>query len=818
MKERMNIHKSMKHIVLLLTGTFMFASCADDEIISNDNLLTGKGISFNIANDKEAWKPDTRSAQAKSEATLHCEAPDGGFSIDATVVDGIRSFQTEQPQSRGTQTTAPGSNWSYKVGAYYYQTADAAPIDFFTENATGGLTFGSEGTGTSTYYWPKNGNISFFAVAPANIQGFNVPTAENIAAPSFTYTIDSDVTKHQDIMVARTAAINTPTAAVGLQFEHLLAAVHFKMGDMIATQVNSITISGIKGGEVTFGYSDGKWTPTNYGETNASYALTLGTQDQEGNWEAGKLANTLNLDKGADISGNINNSMLLLAPQELSEAQVTVNYTELLVLTEGKPTTNEKTINLPIHTWEAGKTYAYTLNVNSSLNIELPNPGVQDAHFIMVNLGYDLTPLQSLPISNLEVSVIDYKYDDQNGTLAHSTNEDSFILKYEDRKEAHKRGYWATEEIKIENKYDSNGKLMEGYPKETTYSLLTVNNKKLTLLNNAKVEKEDANSIMLYLGENNGECNREVVLRVTGEYDGKNITVGSGKFTQLCPSWNENDYGCERIEDSEAPFGFYWNRTVTYTTGNKYVGLIANSTYESLFDINTDNLDVGDYSSNGGFIQYTIKEGSILLWSYKYISSVSLHFELLSQLGQLTTADNGLANTINLHKKVGSVNITDIEEDLDKISEDYTLNIFGFKIPLINVSKPGDNADPITEYAAAIALKCNEVVSVFTENDANGTIIPLYTFNLADEDVNWYLPSSNEAIDLSDQEYALDGEYWTSTAGLDPDLTKEGQEYGYASSVKYTDNKLDNTYGTNGVLATDARNNVHKIRAVRKKP
>lgn len=774
MKERKNLYLGISGWAILLASALSFTSCADDDIIDSSQLTTGKGICFNIANDNEVWQPDSRTAKAESTTTFHSENPDDGFSITATTINGIRSFVNTKPQSRGTQTTAPGSNWSYKVGAYYYQTANAAPIDFFTENTTGGLTFGSEGTGTSTYYWPKNGKISFFAVAPANIQGFNVPTAENIDAPTFTYTIDSDVTKHQDIMVAQTDAINTPTAPVDLQFQHLLAAVQFKMGDMIATQVNSITISGIKGGEVTFGYSDGKWTPTSYGNTT-SYALTLGTQDQEGNWEAGKLTNTLNLDDKADITGNNNNSMLLLAPQTLSGAKVTVNYTELLVLNNGQPTTYEKTINLPEHIWEAGKTYAYTLNIKSGLSITIPRPDDQDAHYVMVEMNYNLTGVSD-DITDLTAS-IEYI----NNT---ASNDIKPTLKMKaDLTKLQSAGYWT------ETQYDA----VENEDGTTSYknAVNKRGNETLPLTGSNK-----SGTLVIFLPENNGKTDREVVLRITGKYNNTTLNIGSGSFKQYCPCWSEDGtIGVERFEEINTngeilthPWGFKYTRKAEYRFFS-FLNLFLPYVFEQQFGY------------EGSF--YTIEKFSFLTVKYW---SVNIDYTALNHISGANKED-GLQNTKELFNHVG--NDGGISE-LETFCKTYR-SLIGDTFTL--QSETGENNVP-DDFAAYEALKRNKFVEVLYKNDAGSEIMPM----IFEEDMQWFLPSTTEAQKLRETKLdsngnevnsinALQGTYWSSNRHAAQDETETDDDT-KAFTITYTNGEY---------TITDAdRMNNNKIRAVRK--
>jgi hypothetical protein len=104
----------------------------------------------------------------------------------------------------------------------------------------------------------------------------------------------------------------------------------------------------------------------------------------------------------------------------------------------------------------------------------------------------------------------------------------------------------------------------------------------------------------------------------------------------------------------------------------------------------------------------------------------------------------------------------------------------------------------------AILHKVNEGIGTGNVNETGDDII------------EWFLPSSNEAISLietgtgteSTPISPLNGIYWSSTAGVDPDSGTNG--YGYS----YTYN--NNVYSTNN--PTQDRTSELKVRAVRKKP
>lgn len=784
MKERKSLYSSISGWGMFLAGVLLLTACADDEIIESP-AVTGDGISFSISKAKKTWEPDqTRSAKPKENPTFRCEDPNGGFSIDVTTTDGIDSYKPDQqPQSRGTQITEKNENWGYKVGAYYYIPNQTAPVDYFDENSSGGysVTTSTETVNTD-YYWPPAGSMKFFAVAPANITGFNAPTAENIATPTLTYTIPAVVADQKDIMVAQPATIdlaNRTSAQVGLQFEHLLAAVQFKMGDMLATRINSIKISGVIGGKVSFTYSNGNWIlDTTEATEDVSYSPSLSYIDEDGNT---KVVDTSTLDNDAEITGNKYNSMMMVIPQTISGAKLTVNYTELLVLTNGVSTTTEKTITLPEHTWKAGKTTSYNISIGSSLNVTIPEVTNQDAHYVMVPMYYNLSNVGD--VSNLTASV------EYTNNTATSNVTPSLLLGYAGGTEVtsidkctglstlQRKGYWTESKVTI------NTTIKDGVESSTEPSD-PVN---IRGGNTLPLNENSSGTIVMFLPENNGKTNREVILRITGTYDGKTITIGSRSFIQLCPNWkewtdSENNVkyiGIERIEESYGenddklyPFGFKYNRVVTYTNNTLAIRVLYSNAIESLIGVTVDNnTAVGEHKIGNGFITYTVEEG--YLGTGNFISKIVLNYGVTNNLGTNANNEDGLTNTKNLFHFTGGINLAELETSLDSYVRKITIIFVSVDILKRTISSNSTSAS--SDYAAFTAMKKNrfsEIEEIIDDQDQN-IKEPVYTPTIADSDIEWFLPSREQASTISDTgEYIMTGSYWTSTSLEDGTNTK----------------------------------------------
>lgn len=239
-------------------------------------------------------------------------------------------------------------------------------------------------------------------------------------------------------------------------------------------------------------------------------------------------------------------------------------------------------------------------------------------------------------------------------------------------------------------------------------------------------------TIYAFLTENAGEENRKITLemRPTNLPDAAPQTF---TIEQLCPSWNGN-LGCERIEEYDEgftgyPWGFKWpeGMKITYNMRNAGLGdLIKNALLNAYLSWFTDYND------------FITKEAFILS-----ITSVTINFDAVPQVRVATSESDGARNTSELYNYNG---INDVST-LMSVLEDWggtTTDV----LPL----------NPEAFAARACAMK-NKFHKTIEENGGQTIEIPV----LEEEDLVWYLPARNQAPDIKDEQYPLQGEYWTST-------------------------------------------------------
>lgn len=272
-------------------------------------------------------------------------------------------------------------------------------------------------------------------------------------------------------------------------------------------------------------------------------------------------------------------------------------------------------------------------------------------------------------------------------------------------------------------------------------------------------------TVYAFLEENITDATREVVLELRPTYM-PNATPATFTISQLCPSWNGN-LGCERIEDGDYPWGFLWPKGMTIK-----------------YDMNLNS--VGDYIKNlllnaylswftdyGQFIDKDTFLGSI--------SSVTINYDAVPQVAVAKDENNGMKNTLELYNFNGINDVSTLEDILK------------------NWGGVPDKTLPLNpaEFAARSASMRNKYHKEVEQQGGQTIEVPV----LPQDEITWYLPSKNEAMQMKDETYPLSGDYWTSTNSLD--------EHDNENAFKYS---------AGGSTALERRNvNLH-VRAVRKKP
>lgn len=192
--------KSLWAIIALAGLTI--SSCTNDEVIPNTS--ADNAIEFGTYVGRDA------QTRAHSIETLAKLAEDGGFGVYAYYTnDGYFNSTSSTPNFMRNQkvTSADSTTWTY------------APVK----------------------YWPNEvtDKLSFFAYAP----WVATPTVAASGDPVLTFTVDTDVTEHTDLLVADASTLKnltkqTTTGNVQFNFKHALSRVGFKV-EAVVDEVNN---------------------------------------------------------------------------------------------------------------------------------------------------------------------------------------------------------------------------------------------------------------------------------------------------------------------------------------------------------------------------------------------------------------------------------------------------------------------------------------------------------------------------------------------------------------------------------------------------
>lgn len=606
------------------------------------------------------------------------------------------------------------------------------------------VTRGTPITSLDTYgnfrvlaYWQKGGNLQqqFFMNETATNNGNNVWSTENIYYwPGTDHTlqfyayapVDAGFTAPTTSADAILANYTVPTDVT--QQKDIVVATTTELAGSnnravplnfkhICTAVRFVVGSEIQLGTITSITLKGVKGSGSY--NMASSQWTLGETVTDFSQSPNKVTDE-NSTAGDEITTPEGTFMML--PQELDEGA------EVVVLFKDNTSGQDRTLTASIagQEWPMGKTVTYKLSISPeyNMNIEVPEDDkVQDAHYV------------SFPIT---VNVKDFT---GNWTLTSNQPNDVFFTSAQT--DLQKQGYWIDED--------------KGQPSVSGAGSGTF-------------------TYYVYATENVADVTRDIELQIK-PMDNEQVIPATTTVQQLCPSWN-GTLGCERIEDGDYPWGFYWTddyKVIYDMTGCSSSDRQSISRYIRWTQL-LHTIFPNWFPTDISYVDHEYTGGLIGIGSSTTI--VTINFGQLNIANIAISEDDGLANTKELYNFNGISQVADIISRLEACA--------GFQ-----VSQQGNGLLNPTEYAARACTLKNKYIK---QTDQGNDIAVLPDANFV-----WYLPSKNEFSSISDTEKPLDGEYWTSTA----DNQSNENAYKVNSSTNTT--------------SLDLRNAFLNVRAVRKK-
>ncbi len=278
-------------------------------------------------------------------------------------------------------------------------------------------------------------------------------------------------------------------------------------------------------------------------------------------------------------------------------------------------------------------------------------------------------------------------------------------------------------------------------------------------------------TVYAFIEENIEWNSRDLVLELTPK---KYPSARPATFTirQLCPSWNTDGLGCERFEDGKYPWGFLWDNDMKITYDMSKAGGTGFFGSFRRWIMKIQIKYYGDkYQKYITYTQYALQ-----------LTSVTIDFSKVPNLDVANDPDDGNLNTWELYNFNGINDVTGLMAQLEE---------WGGKPDKTLPQNP-------TEYAARLCIMKNKFnKELIASEQGYKTYRPV----LKRENLVWYLPSKNEFSMVVDNDYPLNGTYWTSTA-----------------SEVANDNENSYKYLQNSGSSLEKRTNLHSIRAVRKLP
>ena len=361
--------------------------------------------------------------------------------------------------------------------------------------------------------------------------------------------------------------------------------------------------------------------------------------------------------------------------------------------------------------WPMGKTVTYRLSITPEYELEFTSePQVQDAHYVIYPIKIKVDPGLT------------------GGWKLKSTSPKVTLRK--NLTELEEVGYWIEE--------DRGTQTIEG------------------------TESGDI-TVYAFLEENVTNAERDVVLELSPK-GFPSATPAKFTIRQLCPSWNADGLGCERIEGKKYQWGFLWgdNTKMVYTVP----GWILKKLWVEI--VLTWFNDYGKY--------ITVDRDS---WSTSF--RVTIDFNKIPSPNVAKSPTDGIKNSSELYNFNGISDVSALIKRLENwggtTNQTFPLNPTEFAVR-----------------AAVMKNKFNkEVQSAGTETIER----PI----LKNENIVWYLPAKDEFSTIVDDEYPLQGNYWTSTAS---DISEDDE-----NAYKYI---------LNSGASLEKRTTLLNVRAVRKRP
>lgn len=715
----MKVHKNnpswmVSGMATVLMCMLLFSCNNEDYLKSGEPEKACDNICFGISSDKNVqtrgYACSDDEGYTAGRFMLRSDDSADTLCVRAIVSEGINVSGFEGKQVLTRATLVGKDNFYDKFHVLAYWNKNGTPVNQFYMNTNASNSAASVGPGaiwsTEQTYYWPGADHSFQFYAWAPTDASGLTTPSSPQEKTLAYTVPEAVANQKDIVVATTDEIPGDNKAAVP-----LAFKHICTAVRFAVgsqmQPGSIKSVALKGVKNAGTYDMAGGTWSLGGTTtNFSQTLNKATTGTEAN--------------GDEITSSEGTFMML--PQTLP-AGATVE----VVFTNASGVDRTLSASIAGSEWKMGTTVTYKLSVTPEYELEFSDiPTKVDAH-------YDIIPIK-----------IHAKDVEGNWTIA--SNQDwvtikSALTSYE------KDGYWlnatgdysaycSSENVKVERQ------------------------KTLNKSGNGEVE------LYLFVSENSSTADRTVTLTLSK--DGREAATVN--VVQRCPNW-QGDLGWEVIEeDLTLPYGFKWDRKVTYQKSG--FGFFSGPIEEWYIKQIFKKQPKGFWEWIGSIFSPTTVD-YVEVYRKNGVVTVTIDYTKMGDISAVSTT-NGQDNTWKLYSIVGG---TSFEGEQYLTGREYTIK-----------SESGSLDGRPKNFAALYAVKLN---AFDIHKGGEGSQIA-YAIIPEQKDIKWYLPASEQFSGSA----GLNGQYWSSTA--------------------INDNT--DAYSWNGSSQSTPRMDLHKVRAVRQKP
>lgn len=713
--------KRVNFRLFALAIALVATSCVKDVVVdSNFHGTPSEKICFG-AELKDTGE-DTRGGVVSNRVGKHdLKSADGAFVLPMGVYveDGIGC--ADAAETRGALFTEAGKIEQFTVWAKH-KVGDNVSAYFnevvYTKNTEDNIFYSPTG---EEYMWPGDGDLTFVAVTNAPESGFvpNYTAGSEDILESFTYTVPTDATKQNDIVLAKATYDGGYEASAPLKFEHIMTAVNVQIGAVSAGTIKSITLKGV--------YNKGSYNV----DTNKWIVDTSSKADYSVKFAGGGDSFTTTGTQPSETPINADNATFMFIPQEPGAGAVME-----IVFNNGNKT-ETLTGKIEGDIWDKGKTVNYKLSIDKDFTLKVePDPTAKklDAHFIITDVFVTVA-------GNISNWKIEASADDDVKVT---------ILPYDEANPLAQKGFWTDVEV------DDTGK-------ETTKSARGESEYKGSGSINEK-------RFLVFIPENISGKDRQITITLSSTDTGS--TASSTKvLLQKYPNWT-GDIGWEVVDDNEAgKYGFKWTRKVAYVY--PYWRLLQSTARRQCQDyIDQYNAGTNGFATVGTYSKTEYELGFIPVTSYR--SYIWLDYTVLNSIEGADSPTEGFNNTLALYRQAGNTATSEFETILDATKKSERNHEHE---DLFRVANAGDISDgapaeqgtdndlsAIMEYIQKKNRYCLQKHSIDSgDSDGSGTTYVPY---FQEKDLKWFLPAYGQftGVDFTPENTSdTAADYWSST-------------------------------------------------------